>query len=140
MFDTDIHGIWNIPVEFLWMDEVKIAQEFYCAESGGGCGGFITFPLNIAINGCVEVVCPKCGHKHQRMIKDGVLTDDGRYRNKVTQTIEPTPVAWSKKARHPESQKRVGGTKEREAVVIEDDPVARAFLQDRWFEIHGSKS
>ena len=119
----------------------RIAQEFYCAKSGGGCGGFVTFPLNMAINGCVKVICPKCGHKHQRMIKEGVLTDDGRYRDKVTQEVTPTLAAWHKKAAaHPESQKRAGGDREREAVVIEDDPVAREFLKDRWFEIHGSVS
>ena len=118
---------------------MRVAQEFYCAKSGGGCGGFIIFPLNLAINGCVELVCPKCSHKHQRMIKDGVLTDDGRYRGKVTQEVVPTLTAWSKKAKHPESKKRVGTHKEREAVVIENDPIAREFLKDRWFEIHGSK-
>ncbi len=118
---------------------MRVAQEFYCAKSGGGCGGFISFPLNIAINGCVEVVCPKCGHQHQRTIKDGVLTDDGRYREKVTQEVTPTLAAWNKKPRHPESEKRVNTLREREAVVIEDDPIAREFLKDRWFEIHGSK-
>jgi len=87
----------------------QVTQEFYCADSGGGCGGFVTFPLNMAINGVVEVVCPKCGHNHQRRIKDGVLTDDSRYSSKVTQEVTPTIAAWSKKARHPESNKRVGG-------------------------------
>ncbi len=123
----------------------QVVQEFYCASSGGGCGGFITFPLNMAINGVVEVVCPKCGHKHQRMIKDGVLTDDGRYRDKVTQEITPTRAAWHKKAKHPESKKRVNTSKEREAVVIEDqaevrnEATRRGFLNDRLHEIHGSK-
>ena len=117
----------------------QIAQEFYCAKSGGGCGGFITFPLNMEINGVVEVICPKCDHRHQRKIKDGVLTDDGRYETKVTQEVIPTLAAWSKKAKHPESEKRAGTDREREAVVIEDDPVARSFLQDRRFEIFGSR-
>lgn len=100
----------------------------------------MTIRLNLAINGVVEIICPKCQHKHQRKIRDGVLTDDGRYVSKVTQEIIPTIAAWHKKAVHPESQKRAGGIKEREAVVIEDDPVARAMLADRWFEIHGSGS
>ncbi len=128
----------------------RIAQEFYCASSGGGCGGFMIFPLNMAINGVVEIVCPKCGHKHQRMIKDGVLTDDGRYHTKVTQEITPTPAAWHKKAQHPESKKRVGSNREREAVVIDPGKIesrikqaneaqARAFLDDLKFERHGSK-
>lgn len=117
----------------------RVAQEFYCAFSGGGCGGFITFSLNMAINGIVELICPKCSHKHQRMIKDGVLTDDGRHQEKVTQEVMPTIAAWHKEAKHPESKKRAGGIDERKAVVISEDPVARAFLDDRKFEIHGDK-
>ena len=116
-----------------------IYQEFYCAKSGGGCGGFITVRLNMAINGVVEIICPKCSHKHQRKIKGGVLTDDGRYETKVKQEIIPVLAAWSKKAKHPESKKRVNTSKEREAVVIEDDPIAREFLKDREFEIFGSQ-
>lgn len=127
----------------------RVVQEFYCATSGGGCGGFIVFPLNIAIDGVVEVVCPKCNHKHQRKIKDGVLTDDGRYDSSVTQEVTPTLAAWSKEAKHPESRKRVATSNERKAVVIEDNPEsrkrardrdeARQFLDDREFEIHGGK-
>lgn len=116
---------------------MRVYQEFYCATSGGGCGGFVTVRLNMGINGTVEIICPKCRHKHQRKIKDGVLTDDGRYDNKVTQEIIPVLAAWSKKAKHPESQKRVDTDKERKAVVIEDDP--NGFLRDRWFEIFGSR-
>lgn len=117
----------------------RVTQEFYCATSGSGCGGFITFPLNMAINGVVSVICPKCSHEHQRMIKDGILTDEGRHISNVTQEIAPTLAAWSAEARHPESKKRVGGSREREAVVIHDDPISRAFLDDREFEIHGSR-
>jgi len=118
---------------------MRICQEFYCAKSGGGCGGYVTIRLNMAINGVVEIVCPKCNHKHQRNIKEGVLTNDGRYTITPTQEIIPTIAAWHKKAKHSESQKRVGSKKEREAVVIEDDPQALAFLKDRWFEIYGSE-
>lgn len=117
---------------------MRVHQEFYCARSGGGCGGYITVRLNLALNGVVEIICPKCSHKHQRKLRDGVLTDDGRYHANSTQEIYPTLAAWSKKAKHPESKKRTDTSKEREAVVIEDDPIAREFLKDRWFEIHGS--
>jgi len=117
----------------------RVYQEFYCATSGGGCGGFVTVRLNMAINGVVKIICPKCKHKHQRKIKGGVLTDDGRYETKVKQEIIPVLAAWSKQAKHPESKKRVGTGDERKSVVI-DDPVARAFLTDREFEIFGSKS
>lgn len=118
------------------MDD-RIAQEFYCAKSGGGCGGFIGVTINVNLNHVVEVVCPKCGHKHQRRIKDGVLTDLDRYINNPTEELCPTPAAWSKKPRQPESKKRIDTSKEREAVVI-DNPIARDFLNDRRFEIHGN--
>lgn len=130
---------------------MRVSQEFYCATSGGGCGGFITFPLNMAINGIVEVVCPKCAHKHQRRIKDGVLTDDGRTSGSVNQEITPVLSAWHKKAQHPESKRRVGGDKERVAVVIdpksrakkaseaESRAQAQAFLDESKFDRFGSK-
>lgn len=116
----------------------RVYQEFYCASSGGGCGGFVTVRLNMALQGVVEIICPKCEHKHQRNIKDGVLTGDGRHSSNVTQEIMPTIAAWSKTAKHPESIRRAEGFQEREAVVIEDDPVARRFLKDRLFEVFGS--
>ena len=111
----------------------RIFQEFYCAKSGGGCGGYITVQLNMALNCVVEIVCPKCGHKHQRGIKKGVLTDDGRHDSKPLEEICPTIAAWSKEARHPESVKRTGSWQnEREAVVMGED-----FLRDREFELWG---
>ncbi len=117
------------------MDRVK--EEFYCATSGGGCGGYMVFPLNKALNGVVEVVCPKCKHKHRRMIKNGVLTEEGRSQGTITETIEPPDACWHKKAQHPDSKKRAGGYQEREAVVFEEDPVARGFLNDSIFEKFG---
>lgn len=118
---------------------MKVYQEFYCASSGGGCGGYITVRLNMAINGVVEVVCPKCQHKHQRRIKDGVLTDDGRYSQSPTQELCPTIAAWSKKPKHPESKRGFSSSNEREAQVIEENPQSRAFLKDRVFEIFGGR-
>ncbi len=107
-----------------------VYQEFYCASSGGGCGGYITFPLNPAINGIIELVCPKCSHEHQRMIKNGILTDVGRYQNNPTQKICPNPAAWHKKPQHPDSRKRTGTYGERVSFVFGED-----FLADRAFEL-----
>lgn len=121
---------------------MRITQEFYCAKSGGGCGGYIRVRLNMALNGPVEIACPKCNHKHRRILRDGVLYDsfggDDRYDKEPTQEICPTLAAWTKKARHPESKRRAEtGSKERHAVVIDDDPVARSFLADREHELWG---
>jgi len=101
----------------------------------------------MAINGIAEVVCPKCGHKHQRRIKDGVLTDAGRYSDKPSQDVTPVLCAWHKEAQDPETKKRVGGEKERMAVIV--DPKlrakeahkaeARAFLEESKFDRFGSK-
>jgi len=117
----------------------KVAQEFYCAVSGGGCGGYITFPLNMALNMVVEVVCPKCGHEHRRRIKDGVLTEDSRYSSAIAEQVTPPLPAWHQESNHPDSKKRAGTSQEREAVVIKEDPIARGFLKDRWFEIFGAR-
>ncbi len=110
--------------------------EFYCASSGGGCGGYLLFPLNRKIDGIVEVVCPKCGHKHQRRLKDGHLSDDDRHSGSPTQEIAPSMASWSKKSNHPETKKRAKTSKERKSVVIDADK-ARKFLEDRKFELYG---
>ncbi len=113
---------------------MRVIQEFYCARSGSGCGGYIIVPLNMSLNGVVEIVCPKCGHKHQRNIKEGVLTEQGRYISNPTQEICPTIAAWHEEPHHPDSKKRAGGSEEREAVVLGED-----FLANRWFELYGDR-
>lgn len=110
---------------------MKVFQEFYCATSGGGCGGYVVVKLNIAINGVVEVICPKCSHKHQRCIKDGVLKEQGRYNSNPAQTIEPTIAAWS------EEPKCNHEGNERDAAVPKQK---RDFLNERLFELYGAKS
>jgi hypothetical protein len=74
----------------------KILQEFYCASSGGGCGGYITFKINMALEGTVEMVCPKCKHKHQRIIDRGEIKEQGRYDSNPVQEIHTTMAAWHK--------------------------------------------
>tara|TARA_Y100000310_G_scaffold328692_1_gene397228 strand:- start:1018 stop:1386 length:369 start_codon:yes stop_codon:yes gene_type:complete len=75
----------------------RVFQEFYCNKSGEGCGGYFTVKLNVAINGVVKMVCPKCQHKHQRTIKDGKILVAGRYGKETTDEIHTTMAAWSKK-------------------------------------------
>ena len=78
-------------------DVIKVQQEFYCASSGGGCGGYFRVKLNMAIEGTVEVVCPNCGHKHQRVIDKGVIKEQGRYDKQPSQEIHTVISAYSKK-------------------------------------------
>ena len=107
-----------------------IFQEFYCTKSGGGCNGYFTVKLNEKINGTVEVVCPNCGHKHQRVVIDGEIREDGRFNKKPTQELRATMGAYSKKSR----ANWVRSQNERDSVIITRD---ESFLKERWFEIHG---
>jgi len=129
----------------------SVYQEFYCAESGGGCGGYITVRLNMALNGVVEVICPNCDHKHQRMLKDGALKEQGRHTDKPTQELMPTIAAWSKEPKHPESKRsrEDGWNHERDAQVIPEMTLVdsdksrgkgiRPFLSDLWHERFGGR-
>lgn len=105
-----------------------IFQEFYCTISGGGCGGYFRVKLNDKLNGVVEVVCPKCGHKHQRTIVDGEIRETGRYGSSPVQEIRTTLSAWSEKPLAPKPKQT-----ERDSNVIarNDD-----FLRELWFELH----
>ncbi|MHA2279729.1 MAG: hypothetical protein ACXAC5_02380 [Promethearchaeota archaeon] len=123
----------------------RVYQEFYCASSGGGCGGYITVRINMALNGVVEIICPKCGHKHQRCLKQGVLMEQGRHSKSPTQELCPTEAAWSEEAKHPESKKRAGDfNRERDAVVIDESSQESRgklcpFLAELWYERFGGE-
>ena len=112
----------------------KVWQEWYCTKSGGGCGGYILVKLNTAINGVVTMVCPKCGHKHFRTIKDGQIYEQGRFSSESKEEICPTMAAWSKKPHTKVMKKNAGSFKERDGVVITE---ASCLLQQSWFEKFG---
>jgi len=120
------------------MDE-KIWQEFYCGE----CQGYFRVKLNIALNHEVEMVCPKCKHKHRRCIKDGVIYEGGRYATSCKEEICPPLSAYSKE---PLTRKMEKTKYARDGVVIdkEDDlskrhPSTDSMLRERWFELYGGK-
>ncbi len=117
----------------------RIYQEFYCAPSGGGCGGYMTVRLNMDINGLIEVVCPNCDHKHRRCIKSGVLHEGDRHRGNPIEELCPTMAAWHKKPeiKPPKMKKEEDCKRERDAVIQTDS--GKRFLAERWFEIHGGK-
>lgn len=123
----------------------RVFQEFYCTTSGGGCGGYFTIPINTMINGVVEVVCPKCQHKHQRVIKNGEIIEEGRGNGKPTQEIIGTMSAYSPSSRFGSllisAKQKLGLKNERDGLVVtKDDEERRKLISERWFEIHGSKS
>ena len=115
----------------------KVPQEWYCTKSGGGCGGYILVPINQAINGVVEMVCPKCGHKHQRCVIDGVIKENGRFAGKPMQEICPTMAAWSEKPHTKAMRDNAGKQAERDGVVIRSE--ADLILRDTWFEYFATR-
>lgn len=50
----------------------RIEAEFWC----GSCRHYIYVKLNAGLEGNHIVVCPQCGHKHYRLVKNGVITSD----------------------------------------------------------------
>ena len=111
----------------------KVWQEFYCTISGGGCGKYFSIRLNMALNHIVEIVCPACGHEHQRFIEHGIVKCNGRHDGKPKEKIMPPKSAVSDtpltKAMRDKRDERDG------AVIDGGDP----FLQERWFELYGGR-
>ena len=117
--------------------DAKVYQEFYCASSGGGCGGYIVVKLRTSFNGIVQVVCPNCKHKHQRNIKRGRIVEQGRYTLHKEPDIEivPTMAAFSKKPRHVAACHG----EERDAKVFKSETdMTKQFLREAWFDMHGA--
>ena len=117
----------------------RVWQEFYCGE----CQGYFRVRLNMSLNMGVEVVCPKCKHKHHRYIKDGLIYENGRSDNKAIEEICPPLSAYSKE---PLTAKMVKTKYARDGVRIEKEEdlnkrnqVADAMIQERWFEIYGGR-
>jgi len=121
----------------------KIFQEFYCTKSGGGCGKYFTIRLNTALNYVVEIVCPACGHKHQRCIENGIIKEFGRFDNKPKEEICPPKSSISDT---PISIKMTKAYEIRDSVVItkpedisESKKIGKTFLRDRFLELFGCK-
>ena len=99
---------------------MRVWQEFYCTKSGGGCGGYVLVKLNMSLNCNVEMVCPKCGHKHRRSIVKGEIKEEGRFNGNPVEEIYPTMGAWSDKPHTKGMEKAISTRKERDGVVIQD--------------------
>jgi len=102
----------------------SIWQEIHCTISGGGCGGFVLVKLDDSINRVVTLVCPKCKHEHQRVVRDGQIVESGRFNKRPEEELCPTIAAWSKTPRTRCMQKIVeegNFRKERDGVIIGSD-------------------
>lgn len=122
----------------------KIHQEFYCAVSGGGCGGYIVVKMNIGINGVVRVICPKCGHEHGRIIQNGKIVENwsGQShfldRNRYTdQEIIPTMAAYRDKPRSQEYINGINDSNERNSPMFENKIIARLILRESVMDKNG---
>jgi uncharacterized Zn finger protein (UPF0148 family) len=73
----------------------RVSQEFYC----GHCDGYFFVRLNAALKYEVLIVCPNCGHEHQRVINKGVISEKGRFQNEVKEKIRSTKATYSKTSR-----------------------------------------
>ena len=67
-------------------------QELYCHE----CGNYVQFTIDTELNGNHVLNCPKCGHEHCRVVKDGKITGD-RWdsKNGTINTYCVTGSTWS---------------------------------------------
>lgn len=127
----------------------KIVQEFYCAVSGDGCGGYFLVKLRDNMNGVHEIVCPNCSHVHRRFIKDGHIIEEGRNVGTPVDKIYPSRGSYrnnpytkamveqvdTKRAFNHKTKK--SDDLERISVVIENP--RDLILQEHWIEIHGGK-
>lgn len=116
----------------------RIFQEFYCTISGGGCGGYIVVPLHDKLTGVVDVICPKCGHKHQRYVKNGRVKEDGRWTKKPVEEICPTMASYREKPLTTERQRR-GSERDGKVIKKDEDSIARSMLDESWFERFAGK-
>ena len=69
---------------------MKVRTEIYCHE----CDNYVRFTLDKSLNGNHVVTCPKCGHEHCRVVKDGEVTGD-RWSSRNGQTYYVTGITAS---------------------------------------------
>jgi hypothetical protein len=46
-------------------------QELWCHD----CNNYVQFTLDVSLNGNHVLECPRCGHEHCRVVRDGKITD-----------------------------------------------------------------
>lgn len=68
-------------------------QELYCHN----CGGYVQFNLDLSIDDNYVLYCPKCGHDHYRVVKNGKITDErwGQSSNQNQSSTNATTISTS---------------------------------------------
>jgi len=69
---------------------MKIRSELWCHD----CDSYVQFTLDDELNGNHVIKCPKCGHEHCRVIKDGKITGD-RWDSRNGQTFYAYSVTFT---------------------------------------------
>ena len=80
---------------------LKVQVEFWCGE----CRHYIYVTMNTTLAGNHIMVCPSCGHRHYRVVQDGIITSD-RFDEGRTIADEIVPM---RSAAVPEAQRRQRG-------------------------------
>jgi hypothetical protein len=67
-------------------------QEIHCHN----CDNYVRFDIDTDLNGNHVLNCPKCGHEHCRVVKDGRITGD-RWdsRNGMTIPVSTSTLTWA---------------------------------------------
>ena len=112
----------------------RMSQEFYCGE----CDGYFMVRLNMSLNLEVHVKCPKCGHEHRRVIKDGSIYENGRFATDAKETVRTTiatyhkePVTARMRKAHGKNRGIVGNwcSSRRDGVTLTNEQL------ERWAEV-----
>lgn len=110
-------------------------QEFHCNK----CPGYVIVRLNMDLNRRVLLVCPMCGRRHQRQIRNGVLYDVNKFNDESNiEEIHVPKSAFSKKPRThamEEASKRNGLWQTLRDGAVIDSP--RSLIEESWFDRYG---
>lgn len=116
----------------------RVTQEFYCAKSGGGCGGYFLAKINMALNGVHKIICPNCKHDHQRKINEGRIVEEGRFGVSVIDEIYATKSTFRMEPYTIQTKERVGSKQERDCVVIDNKEMVSKDIS-HWIEVFGDR-
>lgn len=106
----------------------KIWQEFYCND----CDGYWRVKLCMQLNIRVEMVCPNCGRKHPRCIKDGKIYENADVGSYTEEVLAPK----SSYSKEPVSN-RIKRNARDGAVISEAEHIRDPIMRELWLDYFG---
>jgi hypothetical protein len=106
---------------------MRVIQEFFCNK----CFGYFRATLNMALNINVKIECPNCHAQHQRMIKDGLIYDNGKV-GEAIHIIIPMKSTYTKEAVLKKSHPNM-----RDGMPFGDP--SKDLINESWNERYGDK-